>query len=66
MTKNNSVDDVYTRICKLGSGSYGTVYLAQRKQAMHFNLFQSVFKPNLPPESEFMAVKIYKKPDNNR
>jgi serine/threonine protein kinase len=62
----NTLDEEYTKICKIGSGSYGTVYLYQRKKGVRTNFLQQLFMGDKQLESDYVAVKLYKKPNNNR
>lgn len=61
-----TLDECYTKICKIGSGSYGTVYLYERKKSARVSFLQQLFRGERQRESEYVAIKLYKKPSNNR
>jgi len=62
----NALEEGYTKICKIGSGSYGTVYLYERKKGRRASFLQQLFRGEREGEGDFAAVKLYKKPSNNR
>ena len=57
-------DRKYSKLKSLGEGSYGTVFLCQDKANHQSSLFDKVFQKDKKPNSEFVAVKIYKKPNS--
>jgi hypothetical protein len=63
---SNALEETYSKICKIGSGSYGTVYLYERRKGYHSSFLQELFRGDRHSESDFVAVKLYKKPNNNR
>jgi serine/threonine protein kinase len=62
----SAIEESYTKICKIGSGSYGTVYLYERKKSVRPSFLQELFRGERQFESDYVAVKLYKKPNNNR
>ena len=62
---SNPLDEHYRKIGKIGSGSYGDVLLYQRKAT------KREYSPlaglgTSTPEGQMVAVKIYRRPNNNR
>lgn len=66
MSKNTQIicalDKKYKRICSLGEGSYGTVHLFEVKPHVKKNYLENIFQ-NKSYDSDYVAVKIYKKPN---
>lgn len=63
---SNTLEEGYSKICKIGSGSYGTVYLYARRKGARVSFPQRLFRGERAWECEYAAIKLYKKPSNNR
>ncbi len=66
MIPPSQLDLNYRKICKIGSGTYGTVFLFERRKDFKQTFIQKFFMEQKKVESNYVAVKLYKKPSNNR
>jgi hypothetical protein len=41
---SNALEESYTKVCRIGSGSYGTVYLYERKKGLRASFLQQLFR----------------------
>lgn len=62
----NPLYDNYKKICKIGQGSYGSVYLFERKMMTSLPYFDCLFAERKTLQSKYVAVKLYRKPNNER
>lgn len=57
-------DKKYKKVCLLGEGAYGSVYLFKIKGDHPKNLLERVFQADRHFTSDYVAIKLYKRPSN--